>query len=111
MAETGEPHFVRDQALLEMACERPKNKFCYGETDDLSALAVALLLGIAQLHPFEQGNKRTGLTCAIMFLQLNGCDARLPDSDELADLIEGVVERRIAQHHLVTIFRMGLVTR
>jgi len=58
VAITGEPHFLRDLGALEGALARPQNAFAYGE-GDVVALAVRLMAGIAQSHPFEQGNKRT----------------------------------------------------
>lgn len=35
-------------------------------------LAMLLMVGIAQAHSFEQGNKRTAWTCGVMFMQMNG---------------------------------------
>jgi prophage maintenance system killer protein len=54
--------------LLESALYRPKHSFAYGETD-IVKLATLLLSGIARNHSFQQGNKRTGLHCAIQFLE------------------------------------------
>src|SRR6476620_6027179 len=62
---TGEPFFLRDQGLLETALDKPKNHFHYGNVEDVASLATTLLLGIAQNHPFEHGNKRTGFLSAI----------------------------------------------
>ena len=92
-----------------MACARPKNLLQFGEGADMASLAVALLLGIARLHPFEQGNKRTALTSSIMFLRINGYDLKLPDSELLADVIIKAVERRLTEEKLVEVFRLGLV--
>jgi death-on-curing protein len=57
---TKERHFLRDRGLLESALGRPQNAFAYGE-QDIVALGVRLLAGIALAHAFEQGNKRTSL--------------------------------------------------
>jgi len=62
---------IRDLGLLESALARPVNKFAYGETN-LMALAAAYGFGIAQNHPFIDGNKRTALASVIVFLGLNG---------------------------------------
>ncbi len=59
VAVTGETFFVRDQGLLESACARPQQHWHYDDQRDVVELAVALLLGVARNHPFEQGNKRT----------------------------------------------------
>jgi death-on-curing protein len=57
---TGGPHFLRDRGLLESALARPQNAFAYGE-EDIAALAVRLLAGIAQAHAFAQ--EQTHLLC------------------------------------------------
>ena len=64
---TGEPHFLRDRGLLESALARPRNFFSFGE-EDIVALAVLLMAGIARAHAFEQGNsvprlRRFGIFC------------------------------------------------
>jgi death-on-curing protein len=69
VAETGEMHFLRGRGLLEGALARPQNAFAYGE-EDVLALAVRLLAGIAQAHAFEQGNKRTAFEAMWHFLRL-----------------------------------------
>ena len=66
---------------------RPKNRWAYGE-QDVANLAGMLLLGIGMNHPFQQGNKRTALTAAKVFLQFNGYTFVAPDSGELGALIE-----------------------
>jgi death-on-curing protein len=52
VALTGEPHFLRDQGLLEGAIARPQNAFAYGE-NDVVALSVRLMAGVVQSHAFE----------------------------------------------------------
>lgn len=64
---------VRDLALLESALARPINKFAYGE-NDLPVLAAAYGFGIAQNHPFIDGNKRTAFASIIVFLGLSGIE-------------------------------------
>jgi death-on-curing protein len=90
VAETGEPFFVRDPGLLESAVARPINHWSYGE-GDLAVLAVALLLGIAQNHPFEQGNKRAAFAAAAYFLKLNGYHLAAPDGADLADKVVDLI--------------------
>ncbi len=77
---TGEHHFVRDLGLLESALARPRNAFSYGE-EDILALAVALMAGIARAHAFEQGNKRTAFEAMWHFFRLNGFDLAIDDSE------------------------------
>ena len=59
--------------------------------------ASALLFGIARNHPFEQGNKRTGFTAALVFLQLNGYEVTLEDDESLADIIVDVITRKLSE--------------
>ena len=55
---------------LQSAVERPQNLFYYGNPD-LPTLAAAYAYGIIQNHPFADGNKRTALISARLFLKLN----------------------------------------
>lgn len=71
LAEHGGGAGVRDEGLLESALSRPKNLFGYGAAG-LSQLAAAYAYGICKNHPFVDGNKRTSLVVAELFLALNG---------------------------------------
>lgn len=64
---------VRDQGLLESALAMPKTTFG-GDFlhSDLFAMAAAYAFHIAENQPFLDGNKRTGLLAAVVFLELNG---------------------------------------
>ncbi|WP_295806214.1 type II toxin-antitoxin system death-on-curing family toxin [uncultured Nitratireductor sp.] len=62
---------VRDEGALDSALHRPLQKQAYQEPD-LCALAAAYLFGIVKNHPFIDGNKRTGLAAADLFLYFNG---------------------------------------
>ena len=66
-AKTGEPHLLLNAPLLESAWARPLNLWSQshqGETD-LVRLAVAVMAGVAQNHPFQQGDKRTAFEKAL----------------------------------------------
>ncbi len=64
---------VRDLSLLESAAAQPQSSFggsyLHG---DLFEMAAAYLSHIVKSHPFVDGNKRTGLLAALVFLDLNG---------------------------------------
>lgn len=94
---TGEPHALVRPDLLESAVERPRSYTHYGQVEDVLELAIVLLFGIAQNHPFEQGNKRTSLTAARAFMQMNGYDLDEDDAGPLADDIIAVIERRMTE--------------
>jgi death-on-curing protein len=63
---------VRDKGLLESAIAMPQVSFSGQMVHaDLYEMAAAYLYHIVLSHPFVDGNKRTGLVCAIAFLELN----------------------------------------
>jgi death-on-curing protein len=62
---------VRDEGLLESALARPQHAAAYVDAD-LCRLAAAYAVGIARNHPFVDGNKRTALLAATVFLERNG---------------------------------------
>jgi death-on-curing protein len=71
LSEHGGQPGVRDRGLLESALARPRNQFAYGETSAVR-LAASYAFGISRNHPFLDGNKRTSLVIAELFLELNG---------------------------------------
>jgi len=79
LAEHGGQAGVRDRGLLESALARPRNPFGYGESS-LARLAAAYAFGISRNHPFLDGNKRTSLVVAELFLELNGLELAASDA-------------------------------
>jgi len=70
---TGGEHGLRDLGLLESAVARAQATFDGDDLyPDLWQKAAALMASLAQNHPFVDGNKRTAITSAAMFLSLNG---------------------------------------
>jgi death on curing protein len=109
VAETGEPHFLRDPGLLSSALARPKNRWFYGE-HDIVGLAGSLLLGIGQNHPFEQGNKRTALVAAAAFLRLNGYILVAPDGEPLSTFVEWSITGEISGPVFMETLRHCIIT-
>lgn len=62
---------LRDENALESALHRAENKAAYGEPD-VFELAAAYAFGLARNHAFVDGNKRTAIVTAVLFLELNG---------------------------------------
>ena len=61
----------------------------YGDTELYSTLpqkAAVYAHHIITGHVFLDGNKRTGLNCAILFLEFNGCTLRLNIDDSIIEL-------------------------
>ena len=70
---TGGEHGLRDLGLLESAVARPQAIFDGKDLyPDLFLKAAALMESLARNHPFVDGNKRTAITAAALFLQQNG---------------------------------------
>jgi death-on-curing protein len=73
VAETGGSHGVRDLGLLESAVARPQATFDGKDLyPDLYTKTAALMESLINNHPFVDGNKRTGVTAAGLFLRING---------------------------------------
>jgi death-on-curing protein len=73
VTETGGSHGVRDLGLLESAVARPRATFDGKELyPDLFTKAAALMDSLINNHPFVDGNERTGITAAGLFLRING---------------------------------------
>ena len=73
IAETGGEHGIRDLGLLLSAAARPQAAFEGNELyPDLYHKAAALMESLINNHPFVDGNKRTGIASAALFLRLNG---------------------------------------
>ncbi|KAB2792019.1 type II toxin-antitoxin system death-on-curing family toxin [Brucella anthropi] len=71
---------IRDSGLLDSALARPLQKEAYGDPD-IFDLAAAYLFGVLKNHPFVDGNKRTGLAAADLFLYFNGFSLEAEQED------------------------------
>lgn len=72
---------LRDRGLLESAVAAPQASFGGKPLiDDPVEIAAAYLFYLCRNHPFADGNKRTALAAALVFLEANGRlrDAGLP---------------------------------
>ena len=83
LATHGGASGLRDEAMLESALDRPKNKWLY-ENAGLAELAAAYAFAIARNHPFVDGNKRTSLLALYTFPGVNGIDFDVPEADAAA---------------------------
>ena len=98
IAETGGLHGVRDVGLLRSAVERPRATF--GGKDlyrDLFHKAAALLESLIGNHPFLDGNKRTAISAAGLFLMLNGYELNASQKDFEAFALEMALKKRDVQ--------------
>jgi death on curing protein len=96
---------IRDRGLLESAVAMPRatagGAFAH---EDLFAMAAAYAFHIAQNQPFIDGNKRTGLLAALVFLDLNGIVLNDP-AGKLYDAMIAVAERRLDKPGVAALLR------
>ena len=88
---------IRDQGLLQSALAMPGASFG-GELlhRDLYEMAAAYAFHLCQNHPFVDGNKRTGLASALVFLELNGISIDDPEEllyQAMMDVASGSLEK------------------
>ena len=86
---------VRDENLLASAVLAPQSSFG-GKSPytDIVDVAAAYLFYICRNHPFLDGNKRTAMMAAIVFLRLNGIEPQ-PDSEQWEKLMLDVAAGRL----------------
>lgn len=80
---------LRDEALLESALTRTRQRWSYDPEANLADLAAAYGFGLVKNHPFLDGNKRIGFVAMNMFLVLNGEEIETPEP-EVVERILGV---------------------
>ncbi len=80
----GGAHGVLDKNVVLSALARPINWWSYDSNADLADLAAAYLVGFARSQGFTDGNKPTGLACALVFLALNGAAVHVPPAEVYA---------------------------
>ncbi len=96
---------VRDRALLESALAQPESGFG-GQWlhDDFFEMAAAYAFHICKNHPFFDGNKRTALDAALVFLEINGIDFRNP-REVFVPIMLAVAEGKMGKKELARVFR------
>ena len=87
LAEHGGGAGLRDGNLLESALAKPENLAAYGDPD-AAALAAAYGYDISRNHALIDGNKRTALVAAELFLQLNGWRLEVDDADCVLTMLQ-----------------------
>jgi len=96
---------IRDLGLLQSALSMPQagagNQYFHA---DLFEMAAAYLFHIVRNHPFVDGNKRTGVTAALVFLEMNGIQIRASDQ-ALVQTVLAVAEGKLQKGALAGFFR------
>jgi death-on-curing protein len=89
--------------LIESALASAKNTLFYAN-GDLFDVAASYAFHIAESQAFIDGNKRTGVAAALVFLALNGVYSQPPPWALYSAMIE-LAEKKITKTDLAGIFR------
>ena len=92
--ETGGSHGVHNLNMLLSALGRPGAS--YDNRDlypNIYTKAAALMDSLIRNHPFLDGNKRTGIAAAAMFLRMNGYQLNATNT-ELVEFTSGVAQSK-----------------
>jgi death on curing protein len=103
----GGSHGVLDKNVVLGALHRPINRWAHEESADSADLAASYLVAFAGSQGFNDGNKRTGLACALVFLGLNSVSFEA-DVEELYDVTLRVATRKIADNDVAIWFRQRI---
>ncbi len=110
LREHGGLQGVRNPNGLEAALARAQQRHAYDSAADVADLAAAYLFGIARGHPFSDGNKRTALATALVFLELNGRDVDESVTDAMAvQITQDVASGAISEEALAAWIRSHAV--
>jgi len=96
---------IRDIELLSSAISLPHASFS-GKLlhNDIYQIAAAYAFHISQNHPFIDGNKRTALASALVFLELNGISISDPEG-RLYDAMIKLASGKLSKEKLATILQ------
>ncbi len=93
------------------ALARPKNLYAYSDKPiAMARLAAAYAFGISSNHPLLDGNKRTAMQVAFVFLEFNG--VKITASQEDAYLVFlGLAAGEISEDELAAWFEKNTAPR
>lgn len=86
VSEHGGSPGILSEAGLDSALASPQNHFAYA-TPDIFDLAAQYASALTRNHPFQDGNKRVGLTVAGAFLEMNGYRLEAPEADAVSAML------------------------
>ncbi len=101
---------LRDRGLLESALDRPRNHLHYEADSDLPALAAAYGFGLANNHPFVDGNKRVAFQSMYLFLGLNGFRIEALE-EEVVDVVLSLASGDVDESGLADWLRQHITPR
>ena len=95
---------VRDDGLVESAIAAAENVWAYGG-GDIFDVAAAYAFHLSQAQAFFDGNKRTAVAAAFVFLVGNGIPVSNKHDEQVYDALIAIAERRMTKSELATLFR------
>jgi death-on-curing protein len=106
LARFGGASGVRDRGLLASALTRPRHLFAC-EKPTMFDMAAAYAHGIMKNHPFVDGNKRSGLLAATLFLEANGTRFSATEEDAVVKTLALAAGAITAQDFAVWLERVS----
>ena len=101
----GGKYGLLDIRLLSSALAQPEASYAGDYLhNDLFAMAGAYAYHLCQNHPFMDGNKRTALAAALVFLDINGVVIEERE-DQLFDMMMAIATGKAAKLDAVRVFR------
>lgn len=110
LSEHGGAPGIRDKTLLDSSLSRPRQRFSYSKVHTVFDLAASYAYGLANNHPFVDGNKRVALTVAAVFLDLNGYSLEAPEPEAVI-VFEKLASGAISEEDLAVWFRDLSISR
>jgi death-on-curing protein len=105
ISETGGEHGVRDLGMLLSALGRPQASFEGNDLyPDLWLKTAALMDSLIRNHPFLDGNKRSAIASAALFLRANGVEL-VVENKEMARFTLGCAQSRHTLDEMAAWFR------
>jgi len=101
-------HGMLDPNVVHSALARPLNRLAYDETCDMADLGAMYLIGFAGSQGFNDGNKRTGVACALVFFAINGIAVDAINAEALEETALKVANNETDETEVAMFFRMQI---
>lgn len=101
-------HGMLDPNVVHSALGRAINRRAYDDACDMADLAAVYLIAFAGSQGFNDGNKRTGVACALVFLAINGIAVDLIDPALLEATALKVATSKANESEVAMFFRVQL---
>jgi death-on-curing protein len=108
--EHGGRRGLRDEAILDSALARPRQRLAHEPQADLATLAAAYGYGLARDHPFVDGNKRVAFLAMAVSLGLNGKTIECPEA-EVVTVMLALADGELSEDELADWLRSRMLDR